>query len=1052
MSESLIIHEKFKDQIRLLEILLNIVLPSSYVRFLLDRESDVIRRDLPILGLPIQPDTSSVWGATELLRAWRSDLGPELKHFVVIRLIDAKALCLDLRGKPKEDAPVVEIYLKEKEKPVQVYDSFEKYLEEEKVTVIEKILEIKFPKSYQEFLLKRESAIIDGFKIMGLPTKEVPISVLEGTLVVRKKREANSLVAISFDGTKALCLDLEKGDEEDASLVEVDLETHSEQKPLGKTFREWITHHEALSKRFSIAWNRIKARQEEAKRAKGSGIWNWSCVINRVRDYIIGVAAFRYSDVHGCLEVDEFYPVDQPHLKRGVAIKILLNEIFARARDYSGSLQVIFTKDTREDELGRIPQQLSSNPSRRELRPIPQEIVDLAGEYGISFNELDKGIISHQEGVNLSFSLLDLPIKIQNKIYELEEAGYLSREIIVEIITTSIWNREEVIWIFQNASRPEALLLGTDLPEERPFYVESLNWGRAVLLARRFQQAIMADLTENLSLEEIEKREERCTIEPAEKVWILKCNKKFQLPQSWMIDKFRKPIKVEAEEPVILLCRPLLPSCFEYDNRWIKQEIEFLKNLNTEAKVRCLLLSYEFISPGYNENLDEIRRITENASSKGITILFAPTRMGLYLDEEIRRRMRRARRLKHFPSRKGPLKLQIFKIPSEWWDTHDNSLIPRRIQNASHSARVFAEQIVKGRDVNQYRMEFSLMCEVIEREAIKAHHIITEVEGEDSKVLIEALQQRDETYQGVIFPYVGPDEMPQFLSNFQNLQSEKLRSIFEKVNGGIVITIKPLENINIPIVKKLRVIDQPFQLPQGVEEKIDAEIARRKREKQYVNRWEEIDRAHRQLRESLRNGVPLSMASLRSAVFIEMIKDYIYSIQGVEPRKLRIAYGDGSEGEAFPLFSLSKVARPTELFRYPVGLVSLRHMKVDRSTERALVRNREIQLCESGSEQEILAFRRTCECIDEFIRFLNQQIEEEELSPGFRSLLMRKPELQERKWNGLEMHIFHATRLEPAGIGVYRAVFEMLKKYREQLIVVPKILYKENYKAAEEWY
>ncbi|RLF88004.1 hypothetical protein DRN43_06700 [Thermococci archaeon] len=923
---------------------------------------------------------------------------------------------------------------------------------------IENLLGVSLPNSYRDFLLERGAAVIDGFKILGLPTKETRSwkikSVLEGTQILRWKRPelSKNLVAISIRGTKALCLVLREENETDTPLVEVDLKDNSEPKPLGKTFREWMELHEIVSKRFSIAWNRIKARQEEAKRQRGSGVWKWSTIINRVRDYVIGVAAFRYNDLYGCLEVDEFYPIDQPHLKKGAAIRILLNEIFSRARDYSGSLKVIFTKDAREDEIGRVPPELQDIPSRREPRPVPQELVDLATKYGVSFKEAERGIISHKEGVDLWFSLLDLPPPVRERIYELEEAGYLSREIIAEIVATGIWSREEVIWIFQNASRPEALLLGTDLPEDRLFYADSLYWGRAVLLAVRFQQAIMAELTGSLSLEEIEKREERYTLEPMENAWILRCNRKFQLPPSWMYDG--SGIEVEAGEPILLLPRPTFPSRIERDKKWIGEEIKFLKNLKGEIRVRCLLLSYEFVTPDYNENLEEIREMVRRAARAGVTILFAPTRMELYLDEEVRKRMRRARKLKHFPQRKGALKLQILDVPSQWWDPSRSSLTSRRIRNASESAELFAEQLVQGRDIPQHRMEFSLMCEVIEREALKNCRIAAEVEGEDSRELIEALQHREDIYHGVTFPYVKPDDMPQFL---RKLQNRKLLSIFKRIEGGAVITTKPWEKSPAPFTRKVRAIDRPFPLPQGVKERIDRKVAERKEERKYVSSWRTIDRAHNILQQALSEGIPLSMASfggrIRSAVFIETIKDYVYSAKGIEPRTLPIAYSDGSEGEPFPLFSLPEIERPKgRFFLYPVSLVSLRHMDVDRVTERALVRNREIQLCETAAEQEMMAFRRTCECIDELIKVLKGEVGKEEVSLGLRAFLMMKPELLEEEWDGLEMHIYHATGLEPAGVGAYRAVLEMLKRYRGQLIVVPRIFSRGEYRPAEEWY
>ena len=67
-----------------------------------------------------------------------------------------------------------------------------------------------------------------------------------------------------------------------------------------------------------------------------------------------------------------------------------------------------------------------------------------------------EGRISHEEGVKLWFASRELPHAIQAKIDELEEAGYLSKEMVAELLARETWTKEELIWIFSNAPRPEA--------------------------------------------------------------------------------------------------------------------------------------------------------------------------------------------------------------------------------------------------------------------------------------------------------------------------------------------------------------------------------------------------------------------------------------------------------------------------------------------------------------------------------------------------------------------------------------------------------------------
>ena len=115
------------DQVQLAEALLGAPLPASYVRFLSERGSALVN-GLPILGFPLSPDLSSVWGATELVRVARPDLPQSL---IAIRLLDTRALCLDLYQETQDDAPLVEVNLDKQDiPPVRVHDSFEKYLKE----------------------------------------------------------------------------------------------------------------------------------------------------------------------------------------------------------------------------------------------------------------------------------------------------------------------------------------------------------------------------------------------------------------------------------------------------------------------------------------------------------------------------------------------------------------------------------------------------------------------------------------------------------------------------------------------------------------------------------------------------------------------------------------------------------------------------------------------------------------------------------------------------------------------------------------------------------
>lgn len=143
---------------------------------------------------------------------------------------------------------------------------------EEEIDFLEETLDLKFPRSYRQFLLEKGSEEVVGFQILGLaereekpekqPKKEVPVrespievdksspyyvelpelldleeiielakrgrgkvSVLQATQILRQKREdlPKTLAAISFHPFKdrVLCLDLREAPEDNFNLQKV---------------------------------------------------------------------------------------------------------------------------------------------------------------------------------------------------------------------------------------------------------------------------------------------------------------------------------------------------------------------------------------------------------------------------------------------------------------------------------------------------------------------------------------------------------------------------------------------------------------------------------------------------------------------------------------------------------------------------------------------------------------------------------------------------------------------------------------------------------------
>jgi len=89
---------------------------------------------------------------------------------------------------------------------------------------LEVALGLHFPPSYRQFLQEQGSAVTAGFKVLGMPTEAGAMSVVQATELLRKRRpdlQGRKLVVICFKEESALCLDLDRRNQEDAFLAEV---------------------------------------------------------------------------------------------------------------------------------------------------------------------------------------------------------------------------------------------------------------------------------------------------------------------------------------------------------------------------------------------------------------------------------------------------------------------------------------------------------------------------------------------------------------------------------------------------------------------------------------------------------------------------------------------------------------------------------------------------------------------------------------------------------------------------------------------------------------
>ncbi|MBU4274869.1 SMI1/KNR4 family protein [Patescibacteria group bacterium] len=873
-------------------------------------------------------------------------------------------------------------------------------------------------------------------------TEEKRVSVTEATQYLREMRPElyKKLVAVCFNGGRVLCLETGKTTEADCPLIDVSLNKDEPLIPVGHTFGEWLRIHQEYEGRFKEAYARVQRRRKEAEERKGKKFGgkkgllpkpkDWHPIVSKTQDYIVGLTALRFNPMLNCLEVDEFCSIDHPSYKAGGSIRNLVNILFTMARDFTGSLSIAFTEERQDGKPG----------FSRPATAVPKELIALAGKYDIVFEKAKEGKISHQEGVSLFFAILEMPQKTQEIVANLEEAGYLNKEMITEIIAVGIWSKEEVIWLLENASRPEAIIMGTDLAESRVLCNDSLNYGKSVLMVKRLQQVVLTEITGGFSSEE--SRTPECRLQPCGEFWILESAKEFNLP--WLINKETK-VHVEPKEKVLVLSRPRIIAGKEENQKWINENIALLIGKKEELGIEkaCLVLNYDFISPDFNQNPEEVLVVAEEVVEDSIYLLFPYDRCD-QLDLQVEEKMRRARRMRKFPSREVSLDLQMMLIPAEEWE------YSKTFGHLAQNAYDYGELIASKVNISRYRNDFIITSAAVERVAFQiaeGSKKIT-IPAKSRRLVLSALKREN----GISYSFVKPKEMSEFLEKISDKPpSSKI------IPFGAVIVSTPYKKFDEPL-ERLETPRNQVEIPKEVISAINSEVSEKIKEGIFVSRDDNIRSAHQQVQEALKNGLPLAVSYLQPQVFVEAIRGYLYALhfgrkKTLEPAYLRVAYNDGGEGKPFPIFCLDKEPKVGKHFYdFPAQIVSLRHMLGDLATECSIIRNVEIQRKEDSVEQEDFAFRKVYFFIETLLRLIQKEvlIEEVEKTTRIFRLLWEYSHTTDapiKDWDsraGLRLHLFQSTGLEPAVVGTYRAVVELLQKHRGKLVVVPRIYRRDD--------
>lgn len=181
---------------------------------------------------------------------------------------------------------------------------------------------------------------------------------------------------------------------------------------------------------------------------------------------------------------------------------------------------------------------------------------------------------------------------------------------------------------------------------------------------------------------------------------------------------------------------------------------------------------------------------------------------------------------------------------------------------------------------------------------------------------------------------------------------------------------------------------------------------------------------------ALKSGEPIIIGSeAKHDVITEVLHDFVFVPEDhIHRNDLRIAYVDGSEAEAFPIYCLPKRevhSNSDSLLR--AALMSMRHLELDSSVDFCWFRNREV------SQSRILA-ETDAFCFKETLFQLRESLE----------------------GGDVRLQLYH-TGFEPAVLGFYRGLVHILLEQMElspqsALAVTPQYYRgKDGYEAGSIW-
>lgn len=120
---------------------------------------------------------------------------------------------------------------------------------------------------------------------------------------------------------------------------------------------------------------------------------------------------------------------------------------------------------------------------------IPRELTDLASSMGISFTQPDR--LTPIEAKNLYATLTGFSPSLRAVLETLEAAGRIKMARACYVVNHGVWSNEQVELLVLGSERPDSILAGEALPQQRHLYYHDLLHARAALMTGMLERVLL---------------------------------------------------------------------------------------------------------------------------------------------------------------------------------------------------------------------------------------------------------------------------------------------------------------------------------------------------------------------------------------------------------------------------------------------------------------------------------------------------------------------------------------------------------------------------------